>query len=821
MSFAGIIPSQYHAVLDEFYGPGWQNAITSQDMAISLATVLGASEGRMIPTSEGVKNVSDLRAQRTAPQQTSNPATLNWTTTAGQQQSYNFGDNSMSFGEAPDAQKMFSGLSWKPTSSGLAAFDPTQYGGSYEDPNLDPAKVRSNPMGFQSAQDPQGRTFWIPIQAPNTSFDVTKIAPGAIKIDDPDRFRNDTAYRAQMFNDVLTPQGKTAGFTAPDGSFYVMSQADQQKVLDEQGKFIQGNQNTAGRRIDEIVSPYRKEAEYQRIAARAFSDPNTLAALANDPGNLGFRDSGLGQEYIDRFKREYIQQLGSQPNSGQLVAAAAQSGPRFDPNVLTPQVQEVARQTAAQQSPALGTTSATTPQQTTQNPLGAVQNQPLARLSQLAARSGNPFSQIGSRLGPRRPGSNAGSLLADSIRNRRPFGFNAGAPAGNPLGGSAPQLGVAPTLGGGTANPQASSNAPVANYGTLLRQIPAGRAIRQDIGSLNAARNSMTLNNSFLPSMPSGASWANPMDSRDFSLSYSDIGRGLGTAAGMAFGVPFAGTAFGGLGAYIDANRANNMFESSFGVRPISEGSAVMRNVPLVGRFLGTSTQNQVGPALNRLQSSPENTGSLFANNMPSVSFGSNNTPMSTNISPGSGGFSTPSFSGMGLGSFSAPTISFDGSPMSTNVSAGSGGFSNMGSLGTTSIGSIGFADGGSPRRSEMRVLPWDQINISRESRGLAPWSRYEDMPPIPQRASGGLTLEPGNNPQHYNLGTQVQGNGDGRSDEVPAMLSVDEYVIPADVVAALGDGSSNAGAKKLSDLVTTTREQYRKKLGGLPPPKV
>jgi len=64
----------------------------------------------------------------------------------------------------------------------------------------------------------------------------------------------------------------------------------------------------------------------------------------------------------------------------------------------------------------------------------------------------------------------------------------------------------------------------------------------------------------------------------------------------------------------------------------------------------------------------------------------------------------------------------------------------------------------------------------------------------------------------------QVEGKGDGMSDEIPfqveggnpdfAMLSKDEYVIPADVVAMLGNGSSDAGADKLDDFLEDTREE-------------
>ena len=55
-----------------------------------------------------------------------------------------------------------------------------------------------------------------------------------------------------------------------------------------------------------------------------------------------------------------------------------------------------------------------------------------------------------------------------------------------------------------------------------------------------------------------------------------------------------------------------------------------------------------------------------------------------------------------------------------------------------------------------------------------------------------------------------VQGPGTGRSDEIPAMLSDGEYVIDAETVAFLGDGSPKAGAKRLDDF----RVQIRKHKG-------
>ena len=59
---------------------------------------------------------------------------------------------------------------------------------------------------------------------------------------------------------------------------------------------------------------------------------------------------------------------------------------------------------------------------------------------------------------------------------------------------------------------------------------------------------------------------------------------------------------------------------------------------------------------------------------------------------------------------------------------------------------------------------------------------------------------------QDYRQGAYVQGAGDGQSDDIPAMLADGEYVIDAETVAQLGNGSNKAGAKMLD----TFRENIR-----------
>ena len=60
--------------------------------------------------------------------------------------------------------------------------------------------------------------------------------------------------------------------------------------------------------------------------------------------------------------------------------------------------------------------------------------------------------------------------------------------------------------------------------------------------------------------------------------------------------------------------------------------------------------------------------------------------------------------------------------------------------------------------------------------------------------------------------GKYIKGAGTGISDSIPARLSDGEYVMDAQTVSMLGDGSSDAGAKKLDQM----REEIRKQKGGM-----
>ena len=82
---------------------------------------------------------------------------------------------------------------------------------------------------------------------------------------------------------------------------------------------------------------------------------------------------------------------------------------------------------------------------------------------------------------------------------------------------------------------------------------------------------------------------------------------------------------------------------------------------------------------------------------------------------------------------------------------------------------------------------------------------------------SGGLisAYQMGGPPSPYFEG-MVKGRGDGMSDSIPftiegtqpAILSRDEYVLPADIVSMMGNGSSDAGAEKIDAFINDFRVQ-------------
>jgi len=95
------------------------------------------------------------------------------------------------------------------------------------------------------------------------------------------------------------------------------------------------------------------------------------------------------------------------------------------------------------------------------------------------------------------------------------------------------------------------------------------------------------------------------------------------------------------------------------------------------------------------------------------------------------------------------------------------------------------------------------QTDTQKQAQGLATLN----APPVEKLAAGGL---PG-----LKAGTYLRGGTDGMADELstsidngqPAALSHGEFVIPADVVSHLGNGNSEAGAKRLYAMMDKVRD--------------
>jgi hypothetical protein len=70
--------------------------------------------------------------------------------------------------------------------------------------------------------------------------------------------------------------------------------------------------------------------------------------------------------------------------------------------------------------------------------------------------------------------------------------------------------------------------------------------------------------------------------------------------------------------------------------------------------------------------------------------------------------------------------------------------------------------------------------------------------------AVGGLTgyADGGSNESRY-----VDGPGSGREDKIPALLSDGEYVIDAETLALLGDGSTKEGARRMDRFRANIRQ--------------
>jgi hypothetical protein len=206
--------------------------------------------------------------------------------------------------------------------------------------------------------------------------------------------------------------------------------------------------------------------------------------------------------------------------------------------------------------------------------------------------------------------------------------------------------------------------------------------------------------------------------------------------------------------------------------------------------------------------------------------------------SPTSGGSTSPTSSTGGLDSLGGDQY---GVGLTANVSKGNTEYSLLGEEeepqgfatgGSSSTGSQGVYDLSTTATSPF--LGGGNSDIMALKPGLVKGKINYALPGYPfgqewkaAKAGGPIQNAPeGHNPQFFSEGglgqmknTYVKGKGDGTSDSIAAMLANGEFVIPADVVSSLGNGSNDSGAKVLDEFLKTIRAHKRKAdPKGLPP---
>ena len=140
----------------------------------------------------------------------------------------------------------------------------------------------------------------------------------------------------------------------------------------------------------------------------------------------------------------------------------------------------------------------------------------------------------------------------------------------------------------------------------------------------------------------------------------------------------------------------------------------------------------------------------------------------------------------------------------------------SLGSVGRKSNGGLvkGYAEGGQVSNNETAEMLEEETIMALMGKHPNPkevFMRYLEV----YGEEGLMSLAAEVQQMMESQGRMVEGEGGGVDDSVPAMidgvqpaaLSKDEYVVPADVVAHAGDGSSEAGGRKFDELVSRVRK--------------
>ena len=117
------------------------------------------------------------------------------------------------------------------------------------------------------------------------------------------------------------------------------------------------------------------------------------------------------------------------------------------------------------------------------------------------------------------------------------------------------------------------------------------------------------------------------------------------------------------------------------------------------------------------------------------------------------------------------------------------------------------------PQMAQQTPQGMPQQGMMPQQQGMAPPMRKGGLP----HASNVPIVE---GRMDFRKGSAVHGAGDGQSDDIPAMLADGEYVIDAETVAQIGNGSTKAGAQALDKFRENIRAHKRSAPVNKIPPK-
>jgi hypothetical protein len=265
------------------------------------------------------------------------------------------------------------------------------------------------------------------------------------------------------------------------------------------------------------------------------------------------------------------------------------------------------------------------------------------------------------------------------------------------------------------------------------------------------------------------------------------------------------------------ASQASNLASSGFGQLGSEQGRSAMYNAlpKYTLPAAGVSLANAMTPEPPPIPGQPEEEERYKG------------APYRYNLSPNFSGYTpdrpNPYYTPAGLGYAAGGDVmmadggSYDDEPIGDDVGMGMGGIAGYAKGGNLKMKTMSPGDGifKDPDRDTASLDAYEaakkkvakQFAAGNLKASAMPKGNLAGLGDIKVMASGGLG-------DYSDGGRMLKGPGDGMSDSIPATigrkqparLADGEFVVPADVVSHLGNGSTDAGAKKLYSMMDKIR---------------